>query len=229
MKARELHSWRLTPSQAIEVQRELASEVVRTGDVVSPRYIAGADIAVGRDRRSGRAVMVVLDYPALRPVEVATASGELEFPYVPGLLSFREAPLLLKAWDRLSITPELLFVDGQGLAHPRRMGIACHLGLVLDTPTIGCAKSRLCGEAAEPSDEVGCRAELRDAGEVVGTVLRTRTGSKPLYISVGHRLSLENAVRWVMLCLRGHRLPEPARLAHLAAGGGLAPLEPILC
>jgi deoxyribonuclease V len=165
--------------------------------------------------------VVVLSYPALELVEVATASAGLAFPYIPGLLSFREAPLVLAAWETLSNKPDLLFVDGQGVAHPRRLGIASHLGLVLDMPVIGCAKSRLCGEAATPGLAAGSRVPLFDGGEVIGMVVRSKDGAKPLYISVGYKISLESALAWTERCLRGHRLPEPARLAHLAAGGNL--------
>jgi deoxyribonuclease V len=154
-------------------------------------------------------------------VEVAAYEAELAFPYIPGLLSFREAPLIIELFGRLSHPPGLLIVDGQGVAHPRRIGLASHLGLWLDIPTIGCAKSRLCGEHAELGDNAGSAADLSHHGEVIGRVLRSRKGSKPLYISAGHKICLENAVWWVNACLRGYRLPEPTRLAHLAAGGNL--------
>lgn len=219
------HSWQLTSSQAIALQRELACSVVRTGDVVFPRFIAGADIALPRGSRTARAAVVVLSCPVLELVEVETLCAELSFPYIPGLLSFREAPLILETYERLSIKPDLLFVDGQGLAHPRRLGIACHLGLWLEMPTIGCAKSRLCGRHDEVGIEAGNQVELIDEGEVIGTVLRTQAGSDPLYISIGHKISLENAVRWTKACVKGYRLPEPARLAHLAAGGHLNNFE----
>jgi deoxyribonuclease V len=169
-----------------------------------------------------RAAMVVLSYPELEIVEVQTIVAELAFPYIPGLLSFREAPLILELFQKLRHKPDLLFVDGQGIAHPRRLGIASHLGLWLDMPTIGCAKTRLCGKHDEAGQEAGSTTALIHEGEVVGTVLRTRAGSRPLYISGGHKISLEESVRWTLACTRSYRLPEPSRLAHLAAGGNLA-------
>jgi deoxyribonuclease V len=140
---------------------------------------------------------------------------------VPGLLTFREAPLILAAFEKLKVAPDLVIVDGQGIAHPRRIGLASHLGLCLGLPTIGCAKSRLCGEHEMPGFEAGSYAELRDNGEVIGVVLRTRAGVKPVYVSIGHLIDLPSAVRTVLDCCRGYRLPEPTRLAHQAAGGNL--------
>jgi deoxyribonuclease V len=140
---------------------------------------------------------------------------------VPGLLSFREAPLILAAFEKLTATPDLVFVDGQGIAHPRRIGLASHLGLCLGLPTIGCAKSRLCGEHETPGFAAGSYAELRDNGEVIGAAVRTRAGVKPVYVSIGHMIDLPSAIRRVLDCCRGYRLPEPTRLAHMAAGGNL--------
>jgi deoxyribonuclease V len=190
---------------------------------MAPKFIAGADIAVGKVNELAQAAVVVLSYPELRLVAVELAQGRLELPYIPGLLSFRESPLILTACQRLSVIPDLFMIDGQGIAHPRRMGIASHLGLLLDTPTIGCAKSRLCGRNTEPADEFGSYAEVIDRGEVIGVALRTKTGVKPVYVSTGHKISLQNAIYWVLNCCRGYRLPEPTRLAHLAAGGNLKP------
>jgi deoxyribonuclease V len=154
-------------------------------------------------------------------VETKVVQGRLDFPYIPGLLSFRELPLTLAAYESLSITPDLVLVDGQGVAHPRRFGLASHLGLVLDTPTIGCAKSRLCGRHEEPGIEAGSYAEVVDKGETIGVALRTRPKVKPVYVSTGHKVDLEDAIHWVLECCRGYRLPEPLRLAHQAAGGKL--------
>jgi len=155
-------------------------------------------------------------------------------PYIPGLLSFRESPLILAACQRLTVTPDLILVDGQGIAHPRRIGLASHLGLFLDTPTIGCAKSLLCGSHETLPEKPGSYAELVDTGETIGAALRTRLGVKPVYVSIGHKVDLRTALHWAMECCRGYRLPEPTRLAHLAAGGKLkerdvtaAELEPI--
>jgi deoxyribonuclease V len=221
MTLKPLHSWKLAPREAVALQKALAQNVEISGEVLSVRLIGGADISVPRGSRIARAAVVVLSYPELEVVEIASCEAEPAFPYIPGLLSFREAPLIIDLFGKLSHRPELLIVDGQGIAHPRRIGIASHLGLWLDIPTIGCAKSRLCGEHAAVGDEAGSAVELMHNGEVIGTVLRSRVGSRPLYISVGHKISLENAVRWIKACTRGYRLPEPSRLAHLAAGGNL--------
>jgi len=223
MKIGSLHGWRVSPSQALELQLRLASQVSRTNEVVSPRYIAGVDISVDRTRGRGIGAVVVLSYPELEIMEVHTVEDSIDFPYVPGLLSFREAPLTLAACEQLSVTPDLILVDGQGIAHPRRLGLASHLGLFLDTPTIGCAKSRLCGSHQTPGQEPGSYAELVDNGEVIGAALRTKLGTKPIYVSIGHKVDLEAAIYWATGCCRGYRLPEPTRLAHLAAGGNLNP------
>jgi deoxyribonuclease V len=223
MKVANLHGWQVNPAQAVAIQGKLASQVSRSGQVISPRLIAGVDISVDKEAGTGTGAVVVLSYPGLDLVEVKTVTKKLEFPYIPGLLSFRESPLILAACENLERVPDLILVDGQGIAHPRRMGLASHLGLFLDTPTIGCAKSRLCGRHEEPGSEAGSCAELVDRGEIIGAALRTRPGLNPVYVSIGHRIDLPAAVHWVMACCRGYRLPEPARLAHLAAGGNLKP------
>jgi deoxyribonuclease V len=215
------HSWRVSAARAVEIQTELAAEVLRTGDITAPRLIAGVDISVNRWAKTGKGAAVVLSYPSLEIVETKVVTDRIDFPYVPGLLSFREAPLILAALEKITMTPDIIMVDGQGMAHPRRMGIASHLGLLLGVPTIGCAKSRLCGECEEPSDGQGSYTDLKDNGEVIGAVLRTRAGVKPLYVSIGHMIDLPSAVHWVLACCRGYRLPEPTRLAHQAAGGGI--------
>ena len=164
---------------------------------------------------------MVIEYPGLKLVEVATAQGRLDFPYIPGLLSFRESVLILAAGEKLKVVPDLILADGQGIAHPRRLGLACHLGLLWDMPAIGCAKSVLCGGHGVPGEAPGSYTELVDRGETIGVALRTKRGVRPVYVSIGHRVDLETAIYWVLeLCL-GYRLPEPARLAHLAAGGNL--------
>ena len=216
-----LYDWNISPSKATSLLQELAAEIITAGAVEDPRLIAGADMSVAPDRKHARAAVVVLSWPELEMVELTEQEGEMEFPYIPGLLSFREAPLVIKAWEKLAASPDLLFVDGQGYAHPRRMGIASHLGFLLDVPTIGCAKSRLCGEYTEPGQYPGNSTALYDCGELIGQVLRTREHRKPLFISVGHKIGLDNAVYWVLKCLRGYPLPEPARLAHLASIGQL--------
>ena len=215
------HSWQVTAAEAKAIQLELAAEVLRVGNINAPRLIAGVDISVNRWNGIGRGAVVVLNYPNLEIVEVKVVTDKVTFPYVPGLLSFREMPLILAAFEEITTTPDLVIVDGQGIAHPRRMGLAAHLGLCLGIPTIGCAKSRLCGESEEPAVEQGSRTELLDNGEVIGVVLRTRAGVKPVYVSIGHMIDLDGAVRWTAACCRGYRLPEPTRLAHQAAGGFL--------
>jgi deoxyribonuclease V len=180
------------------------------------------DISSVNERGMAKGAVVVLRFPELAVVESTVAEERVEFPYVPGFLSFREAPLLLAAWERLSLTPDLVVVDAQGIAHPRRLGLASHLGLFLDVPTIGCAKSVLCGRHGDPGEEPGASAFLLDNGEVIGAALRTKRGTKPVYVSIGHKVDLEAALRWVMACCHGYRLPEPTRLAHLAAAGRLA-------
>ncbi|MBI4285320.1 MAG: deoxyribonuclease V [Chloroflexi bacterium] len=219
MKAKEPHSWQVSTAEAREIQVRLAAQVSRTNEVTRPRYIAGADISV--DKGQATAAVLVLAYPELAPVDTKVVVGELTFPYVPGLLSFREAPLILRACEELTVTPDLVLVDGQGIAHPRRFGIACHLGLLLDTPTIGCAKSLLCGQYEAPGEIAGSYTEISDNGEVIGAALRTRPGVKPVFVSIGHKVDLASATRWVMACCRGYRLPEPTRLAHHAAKGSL--------
>jgi len=221
MKIVAQHSWRVTTARAREIQLELASQVAQVGSVTSPRLIGGVDISVNRWTGTGKGAAVVLSYPDLEIVETKVVTDRIAFPYVPGLLSFREAPLILAALEKITVTPDLIMVDGQGMAHPRRMGLASHLGLFLGVPTIGCAKSRLCGECEEPGSEAGSYADLTDKGEVIGAALRTKAGVKPVYVSIGHMIDLPSAMRWVLACCRGYRLPEPTRLAHQTAGGNL--------
>lgn len=213
MKARKLHSWQVTPAEARRIQTELRGCVElcdRLGDV---RLIAGADVALDLTRRRAIAGVIVFRFPGLEEVERASAVRPLTFPYVPGLLSFREAPALLAAFVRLRHSPDLLFFDGHGYAHPRRFGIACHLGLLLDRPSIGCAKSLLIGEHEEPAPAGGSRAPLRDQGETIGAALRTRDRVRPVYISIGHRISLDRAVEFALAASDGFRIPRPTRLA----------------
>jgi deoxyribonuclease V len=221
MKARFEHEWKLTPEQAQELQRKLSRLVVRESQVQAVRLVAGVDISTPDAQGFATGAVVILSYPELVVVESKSARMSLDLPYIPGLLSFRESPLLLAACEELSQTPDLILVDGQGIAHPRRLGLASHLGILWDIPTVGCAKSRLCGTHEPVAEEIGCYAELIDKGEVIGAVLRTKKGSAPLYISIGHKIDLHTALHWVLNCCRGYRLPEPTRLAHLAAAGKL--------
>ena len=227
MQAQHLHSWQMTPDQAKKVQRELAVMVCRNNAVEAVRLVAGVDISAPNFAGLARAAVVVLSYPELKLVERKVITKEVTFPYVPGLLSFRESPLVIAACEELEAIPDLILVDGQGIAHPRRLGLASHLGLLWDRPTIGCAKSRLCGEHNMVSVEPGSYAEITDNGEVIGAVLRTKVGVAPLYISIGHKVDLESAISWVLRCCRGQRLPEPTRLAHLAASGQLEAANPV--
>jgi len=221
VKAANLHEWQVTPTQAIAIQKELSGRVFRKGKPDDVRFVAGADISVPRIGKVARGAIVVLSYPELELVEVQITEQEIDFPYIPGLLSFREAPVILSACEKLSTTPDLVLVDGQGIAHPRRLGIASHLGVLWNKPTIGCAKSRLCGEYDPVGTERGDSAKLVDGKETIGAVVRTRTNVNPLFISIGHKINLKTAVQWVLNCGYGYRLPEPTRLAHQAAGGQL--------
>lgn len=214
------HGWELSPDAARRLQRELAARVVRTDDLGEPRTVGGIDLGYPRDASGesvGRAAVVVLSFPSLELVEQRIATRAVAFPYVPGLLSFREAPVALAALDELHTRPDVLLVDGHGIAHPRRLGIASHLGILLDMPTIGCAKSILVGQAAEPGPDAGDWTPLRHGDEVIGAALRTRPGVRPIYVSTGHRVSLATALELVMRCTRGRRLPEPTRLADRLA------------
>lgn len=208
------HAWPSKPSAALALQRRLAARVQVQPPQGPLRWVAGLDAAFSADGRQCLAAAVVWDRQERRVVEVATARRPVTFPYVPGLLSFREAPALRAALQRLRVRPDVLLCDGQGLAHPRRFGLACHLGVLCDLAAVGCAKSRLLGAHAPLPEHASARADLVDAGEVVGAVLRTRPNGRPLYVSVGHRLDLETAVALVRDCVMpGRRLPEPTRLA----------------
>lgn len=217
------HGWDLSPQEAFAVQNELAAQVERQPRLGAVGYVAGIDVSVRDD--VARAAVVVLDFEGLSPVDYATATRPATFPYVPGLLAFREGPVVLDALGKVGTTPDLLIFDGQGLAHPRRLGIASHMGVLVDMPAIGCAKSRLCGRHDEPGPEPGDYATLVDGGEVVGAVLRTRRGVKPVYVSIGHRVDLATSVEYVLACCRGYRLPETTRWAHRVAGGDVPPIQ----
>jgi deoxyribonuclease V len=203
--------WDLSTARA--VQERWRGKVVRSDSPRKIRRVGGADVSYGRRDERARAAVVVLDPETLDVLEESVWEGHVEVPYVPGYLSFREAPAILGAWERLRVPPDLLMVDGQGVAHPRRFGLACHLGLLLDVPTVGVAKSVLVGESGTIDGRRGARAPLVHRGERVGTALRTRDGVAPVYVSVGHRISLRSAERWVLRCGAGFRLPEPTRRA----------------
>lgn len=212
----ELHKWNLTPADAIELQLQLAGQVlVKNFLPESPDLVAGVDVSYRWHGTRFFAAVVVLRIPGLEVVGEASASGDVTFPYIPGLLSFRELPVLLEAFRKLSLRPDLILVDGQGIAHPRRLGLASHLGLWLDLPTIGCAKSRLCGDHLPPGEQRGQQIPLWHQQEQVGVVLTTRNRVKPLYISPGHKVNIPRATEMVLSCGGKYRLPEPTRQAHL--------------
>jgi len=213
MRKQHLHEWNLDQNEAKALQRELAKQVIREDRLDEVRYIAGVDMAINEISGMARAAVMLLSYPKLEVVEQHVYEEPIRMPYIPGLLSFREIPCILGAFGQLKQQPELVMVDGQGIAHPRRLGIASHLGLWLDLPTIGCAKSILTGHHVPLSEEAGAWVPLTANQEVIGAVVRTRARVKPMIISSGHRISLETSLRFVLACCKGYRLPEPTRLA----------------
>lgn len=212
------HDWNLKPEEAIALQKVMAAEVITDQPLDLDRIerVAGVDVSVKEN--VSQAAVVVLTYPGLEVIETVQAQAPTPFPYIPGLLSFREGPVLETAFENLQHTPDVFIFDGMGIMHPRRLGIASHMGLWLDRPTIGCGKTRLVGKFEEPGPEKGERSPLYHYGEQLGVVLRTRTNVKPVFISVGHRADLESAVELILRCTPKHRLPEPVRQAHKAAG-----------
>jgi deoxyribonuclease V len=215
---RSLHRWDVSPAEASQIQERLAEMCEQPIDLSSPTTVAGVDVSV-RDDISTAAV-VVLSFPELAVLEIARARQPTPFPYVPGLLSFREGPVILAAFEQLGRMPEVALFDGQGTAHPRRMGIARHIGLWLDLPTIGCAKSRLVGERRDGlAIEKGAWEPLTHRGEIIGAVVRTRQNVRPVYVSPGHGADLMAAIDLTLRCCTRYRLPEPIRAAHCAAGG----------
>ncbi len=196
------------------IQERLRERVVASDRLGPVRRVAGADVSFDKRAPFLFAAVVVMDAETFEVTETAGVRGPARFPYVPGYLSFRELPAVLAAFARLRQRPDLIVADGHGLAHPRRFGLACHLGVLLDVPTLGCAKSRLVGEHREPGPRRGAHTRLLDAGEVIGEAVRTRAGVKPVYVSVGHRVSLPTARRWALRLAPRYRLPEPSRAAH---------------
>ncbi len=208
----------LSVREAIEIQSRLANWIAKTGELINPKLVAGVDISAKRAAKTARASVVVLSFPELEVVETNTIEGQLNFPYVPGLLSFREAPLSVAVCNSLKSVPDVFLIDGQGFAHPRRFGFACHVGLLLDKPTIGCAKSLLLGKYEEPGATSGNQAQIIDNNELIGAAVRTRRNTKAVYVSIGHKIDLPGAIDMVLKCCRGYRIPEPLRLAHIEAG-----------
>ena len=214
MKTRKLHEWDLSYKEAIEAQRRLAGQVRFTKIKEEPKIVAGLDCAFSKDETKIFAAVVVIKLPGFVVIETATAARKLTFPYIPGLLSFREAPVCIDAIERMKHKPDVFIVDGQGFAHPRRFGIASHIGLLVDRPTVGCAKSRLIGSFEMPGQRKGDYSRLIDGDEVIGAVARTRANVKPVFVSVGHKCTLDDAIKVVLECVTKYRLPEPSRLAH---------------
>ena len=221
MQMKTLHRWDLSYSQARDLQVDLAQKVQFTPIKKNPRMIAGLDCAFSKDGQRILAAVVVLRLPEFELVETVSAVRDMSFPYIPGLLSFREAPVCLDAAEKMRTNPDVFIIDGQGIAHPRRLGLAAHLGLFFNKPTVGCAKSRLTGVYQEPPSEKGAYSLLRDKrskqqkpSEVIGAVVRTRANVKPVFVSVGHKCLLDDAIKITLACAIKYRLPEPTRLAH---------------
>jgi deoxyribonuclease V len=209
-----LHDWNVPYHEAVAIQEKLRKRIRRSPLKGEVKTVAGADVSFNRQGDTLYAALAVLKFPSLELVEHAVARGEAVFPYIPGLLSFREAPVVIKAFEKLSTVPDVLLCDGQGIAHPRGFGLASHLGLLIGIPSVGCAKSRLCGEHGEAGPEVGDWVPLRMDDRSIGAVLRTRKGVKPLFVSVGHLINLRSAIRIVLRSGAGYRIPEPTRIAH---------------
>jgi deoxyribonuclease V len=215
------HRWDVTPAEAREIQQSLRTHVIAHDQFETIRTVGGVDVGFEDNGRLTRAAVVVLSYPALNRMEYVIARQPTRFPYVPGLLSFREVPAVLEAFENLPVKPDLLLCDGQGLAHPRRFGFACHIGVLVDLPSIGVAKSRLIGSHAAVAETRGSQVPLMQGNEQIGVALRTRTCVKPLYVSIGHRICLATAVQFVLACTPKYRLPETTRWAdHLASRRG---------
>lgn len=209
------HSWDMSPQDAKRLQMKLAAHIIRENKLGTVKTVAGIDVGIKGDMVF--AAIVVLNFPKLDVAAQSTAKGQISCPYIPGLLSFREGPVILDALDRLDLKPDLLIFDGQGIAHPCRLGIASHIGLLSDCPSIGCAKSRLCGQYQEPGVERGSHVPLMDHEETIGAIVRTRTNVKPVFVSIGHRVDLKTSIDYVLRCCRGYRLPETTRKAHRLA------------
>ncbi len=214
MRLKKLHNWNLSYSEAIALQRQLCEKVQMIELKSRPKTIAGIDCAFSRDKKRIIACVVLLKLPGFELIETQNALQKLTFPYIPGLLSFREAPVCIAAVEKLKNEPGAFIIDGQGIAHPRRLGLAAHLGLFFDKPTIGCAKSRLVGSFKDPTFEKGVYSPLKDGNEIIGAVVRTRTNVKPVFVSVGNKCVLEDAIKITLDCTTKYRIPEPTRLAH---------------
>ena len=222
MKFQQRHDWSISLEEAVKIQTQLAAEVITSDQLTPIEYVAGVDVGFEENGTIARAAVAVLSFPDLQLQETAIARSPTTFPYIPGFLSFREIPVIVKALEQISILPNLILCDGQGIAHPRRFGVACHLGVITDIPTIGVAKSLLLGKHEELPPLRGNWQSLQYKGENIGAVVRSRTNVKPLYVSIGHRLSLATAIDYVLRCTPKYRLPETTRIADkLASQRGL--------
>lgn len=217
MNLDSIPTWVKTVEEAKKIQEELRFKVIQEDRLTEVKYVAGVDVGFKNNYTITQAAVAVLSYPELTLVEQAIATIPTTFPYIPGFLSFREIPAIIEALKQLKITPDLILCDGQGIAHPRRLGIASHLGVLIDVPTIGVAKSLLIGKHQEVPPEKGSWTSLIDRGETIGVVLRSRSNVKPLYISIGHKIILNTAINYVMGCLTKYRLPETTRWADRLA------------
>lgn len=226
MNIKQRHPWVLTVEEATEIQQQLRQEVITTDQLETVQYVAGVDVGFEAEGTITRAAIAILSFPDLQLQEQSIARLPTQFPYVPGYLSFREVPAVLEALAQVKITPDLLLCDGQGIAHPRRFGIASHLGLLVNIPAIGVGKSLLVGKHDEVPDQKGSWVPLIHKGDTIGAVLRTRPGTKPLYISIGHRVALSTAIDYVMRCTTKYRLPETTRFAHKLASDKSNPPQP---
>ncbi len=217
MKIRDLHDWNVSSSEAVRLQQNIRKKILLRDrkELQDIRIVAGADISYARGSDLFYAAVILLSYPEMKVLSHTWNRSRVRFPYIPGLLSFREGPPLLAAFAKLAATPDVIFFDGQGIAHPRGVGLASHLGLWLDTPSIGCAKTRLVGAHEAVGEEAGDSSPLAVEGRVIGAALRTKVSVKPIYVSPGHRVSLGTAVALSFACCRGYRIPEPTRQAHL--------------
>lgn len=226
MRLRKLHSWDLTPREAMDLQKTLRSKIILEDRLTPLRYIAGADIAYSRHSLRGQpqgrtfGAVAVFTYPELQLIEESKVCDDTTFPYVPGLLTFREGPVILKAFRNLKQAPDLILFDGQGIAHPRGFGLASHMGLIINKPSIGCAKSHLYGRCTEPGKKRGDHSPILDEnGAVIGALLRTRDRVAPVYVSQGHKVSLTTTIEIVLSCCRGYRIPQPIRHVHQLVTG----------
>ncbi|WP_334073563.1 MULTISPECIES: deoxyribonuclease V [Paenibacillus] len=226
MKSKIMHPWELNEEEAVSIQRELAQKVIQQDQYHDITYVAGVDVAYSKQSDVLIAAVVILEAASLKLVESVTVEDRVQFPYIPGLFSFRELPPVIKAFKQIKTPPDLVVCDGQGIAHPRRFGLASHLGVLLDIPTIGCGKTRLLGTYDEPGDSRGSHSPLIDNDEVVGHVLRTQDHVKPIFVSIGHKISLNTASAWILKLSPQYRLPETTRQADHLVKMALNKLNP---